>query len=282
MNVWKMNLWYHLNTTDFLENIDLAPDPNMSDRKSALFDQKDNDLDGIYQESNWVGGYTFSHTGKAYTWSSIRSQASATNVCHLRSNSGFMDLTNATVHAADNSNHHAYGHYLIEYQTTNRFNINDTPWPFTLQQYFQDGWTYENQIMLTGQKPVLGYLTVANVEGRMCFKVDNDGTTVTPSGGTAVTPWTPGGTTRVRNAWGSSWPDNIDWVHNATWGGNYWDYYEIKSPVYTVFVVGESIREEADMIHTLSRIKITATVERTFDGRMNILEYRVGTKHVFD
>lgn len=305
MNAWKTNLWYYMNTTDFLENIDHAPDPNLSDRKSALFDNKDNDMDGIYHEYNWIGGYYYAHMGKGYTWLPITSRASASNVCTERYHStaqaqasgflpggltfpGYIDLVGtatmgaAPSHKMGNDNRHRYGHYLIEYQTTNRFNINDTPWPFTLQQYYQDEWVYENQILVTGQKPVLGYLTVANVEGRMCFKVDNDGTTRDMNNDTPPSPWTPGATARVRNAWASQWTDNIEWVHNSTWGGNYWDYYEIKSPVYTIFVVGQSIREGADRIQPLSEVRITATVERTFDGRINVLEYRVGNRSVYD
>ncbi|MCX7804693.1 MAG: hypothetical protein N3A38_05825, partial [Planctomycetota bacterium] len=47
------------------------------------------------------------------------------------------------------------------------------------------------------------------------------------------------------------------------------------SPVHTIQVIGQSLG--ADGKTPLASIKLNVTVERTWDGRMNVLEYRVVT-----
>jgi hypothetical protein len=45
------------------------------------------------------------------------------------------------------------------------------------------------------------------------------------------------------------------------------------APVYTIIVTGQTINPEDGTVHTQS--KLQATVERTWDGKLNILEYQL-------
>ena len=46
------------------------------------------------------------------------------------------------------------------------------------------------------------------------------------------------------------------------------------APVYTVYVTAQQIKENPDKtVAPLSEIKVRATVERTWDGRLNFLEF---------
>ena len=152
------------------------------------------------------------------------------------------------------------GYYNSDRKVAKKFFVNLTFYPF-ITSYLHSDPLFQAGNVVTGKKPLMGF----HEEGQFMFYWGG-------SWGQHQTPFH----LRVNDK-NRFW--NYSYMYYSFLTGAYYDFYHTglmtefgASPVYTVLVTGQTITPDGKP-HAQS--KIEATVERTWDGKLNVLEYRL-------
>jgi hypothetical protein len=168
------------------------------------------------------------------------------------------------------------GYYVTDRKSVARVNINLINHPAGVWYIGVGGpWTVdEHHMAIIGRRPLYGYTSLY------------DWINFTQYGsvwGGSNTPYNKivWDANKYADASSASVPYDVaqDHIDNALgWGGII--SYAAQSPVYTIYVTAQSIKDNTSLsepnkppIIPLSEIRIRATVERTWDGKMNFLEF---------
>ncbi|MGH8192629.1 MAG: hypothetical protein ACREP2_14420 [Rhodanobacteraceae bacterium] len=174
-------------------------------------------------------------------------------------------LTQNPMRPLDDTVGRTLGHYNMDRETTFKINPNLIASPM-LYMWLQGGYIGQAQpTYVFGNKPALGYVSVGNMV-QYCGTGYSD---------YHLTNWN----SRVWYKHQMIAPSSF----NDTFGSTYVEsgYARMSNmltftpaPVYTAMITGQAIDDSGDPI---AQIRLTVGIERTYDGKCNILEYQINT-----
>jgi hypothetical protein len=176
----------------------------------------------------------------------IRDELSQNSITYQWSDNGMVQ-TKASVR----------GLFVGELRQINKLNLNELWYPPTFGGVGWSGMWYGASSSYTsfGRKPLKGFHSPSDSLNRH-FQIWNAD---------------PGYNLRIQ-----PWDLDADFSHEGNYIDTYSEYDRFDSvhcgasPVYTIYVTGNALDEQAE---PLAEMRLRATVERTWDGRCNILEF---------
>ncbi|MBN1809158.1 MAG: hypothetical protein JW909_08820 [Planctomycetes bacterium] len=180
-------------------------------------------------------------------------------------NDGIIDIpTNTPLMAGK-----LHGHFISDRKSVGRININAITHPAAVW-FMSIGGEYtceRNQLAIVGRKPLKGYTSIYQYVTRNSYGEGVWGNLVPYN----KLVW-------YDNLWAdvsteSKYGDLANFV-DAAIGYSAQIAYTGPTPVHTIYVTAQSLKDNMDStVEALSEIKIRATVERTWDGKLNIMEF---------
>ncbi|HOX06700.1 MAG TPA: hypothetical protein PK280_09875 [Planctomycetota bacterium] len=147
------------------------------------------------------------------------------------------------------------GSFLGELRQINKLNLNEMWFPPTFSGV---GW---NQSYISfGRKPLKGFHSPSAAMDRHFWTQPSYGAPTYPGYNLCIRPWDLDSDSSLEPTQTS--PPGHIYRYDSTHCSN--------SPVYTIFVTGSAVDDQGE---ALAEMRLRATVERTWDGRCNILEF---------